>query len=188
MIKAVKDHFLVHFPGDMVLKHWDHHFSNSYTEELDIQDHKFVFRKFSMEDVDKCAELYKEVFSDYPWYDVWDTSTQVKKYLIELIKNPTFEGFVAFEDKEVVAVCFGRKRSWWMGNEFFIDEFFVSNEKQGNGIGTELMNFVKDSLRKEGYKRLTLLTNKGIPAEEFYFKNGFYNNKNRIVMVNEFYD
>ncbi|MGZ7043989.1 MAG: N-acetyltransferase family protein [Methanobacterium sp.] len=190
-IKAVRDHFYDHFSKSPFSKHWNYHLASSNKSnviEFENKKQYLEFRKFNIEDFDKCAELYKEVFSDYPWYDEWDSVKQAKTYLMELIKSPVFEGFVIYDGSQIAAACFGRKRSWWTGNEFFIDEFFVSREKQGNGMGTKLMDYVKDSLRKEEYKRLTLLTNKGIPAEEFYFKNGFYNNENRIVMINELCD
>jgi len=190
MKAAVKEHFSHHFLNNNISMHFKSHIN--YIHGInDIKsvndDEKFVIREFTIEDVDKCAELFKEVFSDYPWYDNWVSINQAKKYLNELILNPVFEGFVAYEGSNVIAVCFGHKRSWWMGKEFFIDEFYVAKEMQGNGIGSELLNYVKYSLMEEDYRRLVLLTNKGIPAEEFYAKNGFYNNENRISMINEFY-
>lgn len=66
-----------------------------------------------------------------------------------------------------------------------MDELFVENERQGNGIGGATVNLLFKVLREEGYTRVILLTNKGIPAETFYLKNGFYNNENRAVMVRE---
>lgn len=185
-IKAVKEHFSEHFSNSVISRHWSYHFYNS--DEINSVESEFQelkFRKFSIEDTDKCVKLFKEVFSNYPWYDNWISEDMAKDYLTELIKNPVFEGFIAYEGLKVVAACFGHKRSWWMGNEFFIDEFFVAGIKQGNGIGTKLMNYVKNSLIKDDCRRLILLTNKEIPAEEFYIKNGFYTNKNRIIMINE---
>jgi GNAT superfamily N-acetyltransferase len=184
-IKTVREHIHDHFSNNLISKHWNHFSNSGEFIEFQTQDHGLEFRKFSYNDIDKCAKLFKEVFSDYPWYDDWVSVEQAKKYLTELIQNPVFEGFVVYECFEIVGVCLGRKRSWWMGKEFFIDEFFVSNKKQGNGVGTNLMNYVKDSLIKQDYTRLALLTNKEIPAEEFYVKNGFYTNDDRISMINE---
>ncbi len=101
----------------------------------------------------------------------------------ELIENPVFEGFLMCEDSKIVAVCLGHRRSWWMGKEFIMDEFFVETGRQGNGIGTKTVKSLVDILQEEGYTRLTLLTNRNIPAEIFYLKNGFYNNEKRTVMV-----
>lgn len=178
-----------HFSHNVISKHWKSHIDYIHginnVKSID-ENENLLIRKFTIEDVDKCVELFKDVFSDYPWYDNWVSVGQAKIYLMELIGNPVFEGFVAYEGSNIAAVCFGHKRSWWMGKEFFIDEFYVANEKQGNGIGTKLMNYVKASLIKKNYTRLVLLTNKGIPAEEFYAKNGFYTSKNRIGMISEF--
>lgn len=179
---AVKEHFLEHS------RHIKNHFYYIHglnSAESVNKDGIIVMRKFTSEDIDKCSELFKEVFSAYPWYDDWVSFDQARNYLMELIENPVFEGFVAYEGSNVVAACFGHKRSFWTGKEFFIDEFYVRNESQGNGIGTKMLNYVKENIIEEDYMRLTLLTNKGIPAEEFYIKNGFYNNQNRTVMVNE---
>ena len=103
----------------------------------------------------------------------------------ELISNPVFEGFVIHDNSKMVAACLGHRRSWWAGKEFFVDELFVENGMQGNGIGSSTMDNLVKILTEEGYVGITLLTNKKIPAETFYLKNGFYNNEKRTVMVRE---
>ncbi len=35
------------------------------------------------------------------------------------------------------------------------------------------------------YKRLILTTNRDIPPEMFYIKNGFFKNNDRVVMIKE---
>ncbi|WP_424356200.1 GNAT family N-acetyltransferase [Methanobacterium sp. MBAC-LM] len=181
---AVKDHFSYSPISRHLKNHFDylHGFSGM---KLVYQDENLLMRKFTVQDVDKCAKLFKEVFSAYPWYDNWVSLEQARTYLIELIENPVFDGYVAYSGLKLVAVCFGHKRSWWVGKEFFMDEFYVRNESQGNGIGTRMMDYIKKQLIEEEYTRLVLLTNRGIPAEEFYIKNGFYNNQDRTVMVKE---
>lgn len=187
----VKEHFS-HSPRDLIsdrLTYLFHHKneikvkSSFFDENVVLDENKIYMRKFSLEDVDRCTEIFKKVFSADPWYDEWESLKHVRNYLDELIENPVFEGYVAFEGSDIIAVCLGHRRSWWIGKEFFVDEFYVENERQGNGIGTKLMDFVTKSLAREGYTRLTLLTNKEIPAEKFYLKNGFYNNLQRTVMV-----
>ncbi len=135
--------------------------------------------------MDACVELYKDVFSSYPWNDYWLSNEQVRYYLNELIENPVFEGYVAYEHSKLIAVCLGHKRSWWYGKEFFIDELFVSREMQGNGIGSKLMEFVEFNTAIGNCIRLTLLTNRNFPAEEFYLKKGFNINEKRIVMAKD---
>jgi len=181
---AVKEHF----QQSPIAEHWAYFFSNESVNKINgpiFADNGLEIRKFNASDLDNCAKLFKKVFSSYPWYDDWRSLEQARNYLNELIINPAFEGFVACESSDIVAVCLGHNRSWWNGQEFFVDEFFVENEMQGNGIGTKLLAEVSNYLAGENYISLTLLTNKEIPAEVFYLKNGFYNNLERTVMVKE---
>ncbi|HMK53245.1 MAG TPA: GNAT family N-acetyltransferase [Methanobacteriaceae archaeon] len=178
---AVKEHF-----EHSLAEHWAYFFPDGGVDEVTksiYTDNRIDIRRFTLEDLDECVDLFKKVFSADPWYDKWISKDQTRNYLNELIENPVFEGFVACEDSDIVAVCFGHRRSWWMGKSFFVDEFFVENKRQGNGIGTKLLDCVVNSLAEEKYTCLTLLTNKNIPAETFYLKNGFYNNLQRTVMV-----
>lgn len=188
---AIKEHFTnnplkEHLGNNAIKDHWDY-FLHNHIENVNLGDStpniEVNIRNFSRDDLDECAKLYTQVFSSYPWYDNWASSDQAKYYLTELMENPVFEGFVLLEDSKIVAVCMGHKRSWWMGKEFFVDEFFVENRSQGNGIGTKMMNYLVNNLAADGYTRLILLTDKEIPAESFYQKNGFYNNYQRAVMV-----
>lgn len=193
----LKDHFTnsslkEHLGNNSLKNHWDNHWGYFFQNDMESGISKQFFtgkelniRRFTWEDLDECAELFKKVFSANPWYDNWVSSDQAKNYLIELIENPVFEGFVAYENSEILAVCMGHRRSWWMGKEFFVDEFFVENKRQGNGIGTKTLDIITNNLAEEGYTRLTLLTNKEIPAERFYLKNGFYNNNQRTVLVKD---
>ncbi|MDO8869275.1 MAG: GNAT family N-acetyltransferase [Methanobacteriaceae archaeon] len=181
---AVKEHF----QQSPIAEHWAYFFPDEIVTEVNeliSENNGLEIRKFNPRDLDNCTELFKKVFSSAPWYDDWNSLEQAQNYLSELIRNPAFEGFVACEGSNVVAVCLGHNRSWWNGQEFFVDEFFVENEMQGNGIGTKLLDEVSNYLICQNYIRLTLLTNKEIPAEAFYLKNGFYNNIERTVMVKE---
>lgn len=183
---SIKSSVKEHFAHSLISEHLTYFFPRleGIKATGSVYDENILnIKRFTLEDMDKCAELFKKVFRADPWYDEWVSFDQARDYLGELVENPVFEGFVASIGSDVVAVCFGHKRSWWMGKEFFVDEFFVENKRQGNGIGTRLLDYVTDSLDEEGYTRLTLLTNKEIPAEDFYLKNGFYNNLERTFMV-----
>jgi aminoglycoside 6'-N-acetyltransferase I len=179
----------------IVIEHFTHgpiseHFKKHGTIFLDKNSTNIVstyygtaeIKKFTLGDIDECVELYKDVFSSDPWKDDWISIDQVRTYFNELIENPVFEGFVAYEKSKLVGACFGHKRSWWTGNDFFIDELFVANEMQGNGIGTKLLDYVECNRATDDCNRLILLTNIDLPAKEFYLKKGFKTNNNRIIM------
>lgn len=140
---------------------------------------------FTSEDLNDCVELYLEVFSSDPWYDGWKSDEQVRKYLIELMKNPVFKGYTVYSNDKLLAACLGHKRSWWSGKEYFIDELFVSNEMQGKGLGSYLMDYIGDMVNMENCTKLILLTNRNFPAEKFYLKNGFDVRPERLVMIKE---
>jgi aminoglycoside 6'-N-acetyltransferase I len=181
----VKEHFI----NSPVSQHFKKH-ANLFREQNLVNtsinsDENVIMMEFTFKDMDACVELYKDVFSSDPWNDIWISSKQVKYYLNELINNPVFKGFVAYQNSKLIAVCFGHKRSWWTGKEFFIDEFYVSNDLQGTGIGSCLLEFVEYSPVIGDCFRLILLTNKNFPAEEFYLKKGFNINDERIVMAKD---
>ncbi|CAM4478790.1 GNAT family N-acetyltransferase [Paenibacillus tarimensis] len=123
-------------------------------------------------DISGCTELFIDVFNQEPWNDNWLTDI-AEKYLSDYTNTPGFIGVVAEEGAEIRGFIFGVCKRWWSGDEFFINEMCVSKRSQGNGLGTELLNYLELNLVGTGIKRITLLTDKGIPAEYFYKKNGF---------------
>lgn len=184
---SVKTMFMEHISNSPFSEHFRNHgivfnekneidTSIDYFEEIEI-------RRFTNADITDVVELYKDVFTAEPWNDVWISEEQVEYYLNELVENPVFDGFVVYENSLLLAACFGHKRSWWNGKEFFIDELFVANQMQGKGIGSKLLEYVEKDLLMDDYFRITLLTNKNLPAEEFYLKQGFNIIQNRIIMA-----
>jgi len=129
------------------------------------------FRLFEENDLVKCVETFINVFNNEPWNDEW-TFTKAQKYLLDFYHTPGFLGTLAIENNEVVGFIFGVHRTWWSGNEFYIHEMCVHSQQQNKGIGKSLLNYLIHSLGDE-INNITLLTDRGIPAELFYKKNGF---------------
>ena len=77
----------------------------------------------------------------------------------------------------------GHKRSWWNGNEYYMNEFFIDNDMHGKGIGTNFLDFIKKNLIDQSIKGIVLITEKGFPAEMFYKKNKFRESESNIFMV-----
>ena len=128
------------------------------------------FKLLEENDLIKCTETFIKVFNDEPWNDEW-TFTKAQKYLWDFYNTPGFLGILAIENKEVIGFIFGVHRTWWSGNEFYIHEMCVESQSQGKGIGKALLDYLIKSL--ENTTNITLLTDRGIPAEAFYKKNGF---------------
>ena len=122
-------------------------------------------------DLIQCTEMFIKVFNDDPWNDEW-TFSKAQKYLLDFYNTPGFLGVLALENKEVIGFIFGVHRTWWSGNEFYIHEMCVESQHQNRGIGKLLLDYLIKSLGNN-ISNITLLTDRGIPAEAFYKKNGF---------------
>ena len=129
------------------------------------------FKLLEESDLIKCVETFINVFNDEPWNDEW-TFTIAQKYLLDFYNTPGFLGVVAVENNEVIGFILGVHRTWWRGNEFYIHEMCVKSQRQNKGIGKLLLNHLINSFG-DNISNVTLLTNRGIPAEVFYKKNGF---------------
>ncbi|MFP7478447.1 GNAT family N-acetyltransferase [Terribacillus saccharophilus] len=120
-------------------------------------------------DVKACGDTYAKVFNDTPWNEAW-TAESAYAYLSDFYHTPGFTGLVAVEDEEVIGFLFGVKRKWWSGDEFFINEMCVRSDQQNKGIGKALMEYLIGTTDAE---TVSLLTDRGLPAENFYKRNGF---------------
>lgn len=139
------------------------------------------FRLFEAGDLKECTALFIKVFNGEPWNDQW-RSNSAAQYLSEFTINPLFIGFVATNSHKIIGVCFGHTRSYWQGKEYEIDEMYIDGEMQGKGIGTRLIDFMKETLKGAGIINYVLMTGKDLPAESFYMKNGFYRNDSIVLM------
>ncbi|MFP7494548.1 GNAT family N-acetyltransferase [Terribacillus saccharophilus] len=120
-------------------------------------------------DLKLCGETYAEVFNQAPWDEAWTAETALS-YLIDFYHTPGFEGIIAVENEEVIGFLFGVKRKWWSGDEFFINEMCVRTDQQNKGVGKALMEHL---LKLTDAEAISLLTDRGLPAENFYKRNGF---------------
>ncbi|MFP7170342.1 GNAT family N-acetyltransferase [Terribacillus sp. 7520-G] len=121
------------------------------------------------EDLESCSDTFAMVFKEAPWNEAWTAET-ASAYLMDFYQTPGFTGIVAIEGKEVIGFIFGAKRKWWSGDEFFINEMCVRADQQDKGIGKALLDYL---LQTTDTKTITLLTDRGLPAETFYKRNGF---------------
>lgn len=140
-------------------------------------------RLFDGNDILQCVDTFINVFNQDPWNDEWSTDTAYR-YLIDFTNTPGFTGVVAVDEEEMIGFIFGASKHWWSGKEFFINEMCVSVQKQKTGVGSALMRFLIEKLESDEISNVTLLTDRGIPAEVFYKKNGF-TEIDRLVFLNK---
>ena len=130
------------------------------------------FRKLTEKDLTTCTEAFVDIFNDEPWYDEW-TFDRAKQYVSDFYHTPHFLGVLAIENEEIVGFAYGVTRAWWNGNEFYINEMGVKKQWRGQGIGKILLEQLIKELKGCEVDNFALLTDRGVPAEAFYKKNGF---------------
>ncbi len=140
-----------------------------------------MIRQMKWEDIEEAAELFQKVYAAAPWYDTWEIE-QAKRYLSELMGCPLSEGYVYIHEGAIGGVCLGNYQTWYDGTHFILKEFFVSSRLHGIGIGSQIIEFLKNHWAARRVVQLELWTGKGYPAQNFYEKHGFDLQKDVAVM------
>ncbi len=123
--------------------------------------------------IDKCVDLFIDTFSKEPWYDVYESRNQVVNFFENHFNNNYFLGYVGVLEDRIVSLSIGMKKPWIKGMEYYIDEFCVSFEEQGKGIGSMFLKEIEADITKEGMNSIILNTEKDFPSNDFYKRNGF---------------
>lgn len=132
--------------------------------------------------IEECVDLFIETFTKEPWNDVYESREQVIDFLNNFLNNNYFLGYAAMLGEEIVALSIGIKKPWIEGIEYYIDQFCVNYELQGQGIGSNFLKEIEEDIKKQGMNGIILNTEKGYPSEKFYLKNGFKTIEELIVL------
>ncbi|MFD2872280.1 GNAT family N-acetyltransferase [Mucilaginibacter ximonensis] len=136
------------------------------------------------DNIDDCLPAFIKSYNSAPWNAQWTTET-ARLYLNEYLANPHFAGFILKDENDVIGAVCAHKKTWWTNKQLFIDEFFISPEKQRQGYGKLLMNQCAEYSRENGLELLVLMTNKYMPAYKFYNKTGYVNAEQFVFMFKQ---
>jgi N-acetylglutamate synthase-like GNAT family acetyltransferase len=117
--------------------------------------------------VDDCVKVFVDAYNSPPWNCNW-TAEKAGAYLSELINNTNFIGFIVYENDNAVAAILGHKKTWWTNDQLMVDELFVSKSAQKKGYGKKLMSYCEEYAKENQIELLALMTNKYLPAFDFY--------------------
>lgn len=135
-------------------------------------------------DIPRCAETFVASYNDMPWNYDWKLDEAIK-YLHEYVDAPRFKGFMVCDGDKVAGALLGHTKTWWTNSQFMIDELFISPDKQGKGYGKLLLKQAELYASEFSLDRITLMTNKFMPALQFYNKNDFSKVDQYVFMFKE---
>lgn len=138
---------------------------------------------FSKSHLDECAHLIVSAFNIEPWNENWTFDT-AQKTLYQTLEAPGFVGFVSVAD-EVMGFATGCREQDDTTEVFYLDTLCVKPDVQGRGVGSRLLEHLKEHLEQSRISTIYLITHRGTPAESFYKKNGYRVSNKDIVMVCE---
>jgi aminoglycoside 6'-N-acetyltransferase I len=141
-------------------------------------------REITKADVPACAAAFLASYNQLPWNYDWKLEDAVI-YLNEYMDVPQFKGFIIKEGEEIVGALLGHGKTWWTNNQFMIDELFIAASVQGKGYGKLLLKQAEQHAKDLAMGRITLMTNKFMPALEFYNKNDFSKVDQYVFMFKE---
>ena len=119
------------------------------------------------------AGLYKDAFMGEPWNDDWSDPVQLNEYVKEISSSYNCLNYGLLIDGKLAAMSLGMIRHWWEGTNYNIEEFCVSPELQGQGIGSKFMKLIENEIKQMGLAGIFLQTDSDKPSYRFYKKNGF---------------
>ncbi|MCW1887155.1 GNAT family N-acetyltransferase [Luteolibacter flavescens] len=143
------------------------------------------FRNVTTADLTDCARFFSDVFNAEPWNENWSVGSSHQR-LSDCALTPNFLGMVGEDDTGIAALALGYWQRYQEEKHYYLLEFCVANERQGEGIGTLLMEALHARLQEEGVNRIYTLTARDTPAQDFYGKAGFYVSPKMILMARRY--
>ena len=142
-------------------------------------------RESTPADLAACARFFAEVFNAAPWDEDWTEESSLQR-LSDCAATPNFLGMVAEDDAGIAALAFGYWQRYQEEKHYYLLEFCVANDRQGEGIGTRLIEALHARLQNDGVNRIYTLTARETPAQDFYEKAGFYVSPKMILMARRY--
>ena len=130
-------------------------------------------QELSTADLEQIKDLFRRVFMSPPWNDDWSDDEQVTRYLVELmeVRGPLILGL--YDNDSFIGVSIGKIKHWCRGTEYFIEELCIDCDQQHKGYGKEFFRLIELYLKDIGINQIFLMTDRHMPAYDFYRKLGF---------------
>lgn len=149
---------------------------------------EIIYKVMEQEDIKNCAYELMKAFKEEPWNENW-TYEEAYTRIDEIMSARVSRGYVAYDGDTVVSMLCGRIMTYTGFKELMVDEFSVNPDYQRQGIGSKMIDYVREEMKKENEKisYLSLNTGKGYPAVKFYESQGFKSDENIVFMSADVY-
>lgn len=143
-----------------------------------------TFRAMTPADFPACTIELIAAFSGPPWNEVW-THDQAYARIDGVMSGRVSRGWVCMDGDVCVSMLAGRLMIYQDQTLFYIDEFSVHPDYQRQGLGSRMLAFLREELKKEPtpVSHISLITERGFPSVTFYEKNGFVELTNELTMA-----
>lgn len=147
----------------------------------DIGRRIHMIRQMESEDLTQCGAIYAKAFPMEHWGIDW-TNENATEYLSDFFEQKKFIGYVYEENNEIIGCIFALCKISGSKKEIYVNEMAVLPDRQGHGIGKQLLHTVLEHSREMGSAGVVLYTSEYAPAAKFYEKNGFQVSQGTICM------
>ena len=130
-------------------------------------------KRLSIDDKEEIKALFKGVFMGEPWNDDWSDSEQLDLYIEDLCGQGYSLTYGLYDGDEMIGLSMGYIKHWYTGTEYIIDELCIKTDRHGSGAGTFFLEQIEKTIKELGLKQIFLLTDRDMPAYNFYKKNGY---------------
>ena len=130
-------------------------------------------KQLSINDKEAIKELFTGVFTGEPWNDDWSDGGQLDLYIKDLCGQEYSLTYGLYDGDELIGLSMGYIKHWYTGTEYIINELCIRTDRQGCGAGTGFLTQIEKAVKEMGVRQIFLLTDRDVPACNFYKKNGF---------------
>jgi len=142
-----------------------------------------MIKRLTYEHMEDVKKLFLSVFTQPPWHDHWPSDAYVTRYLDDLMNQQNSLSLGYYHQDELVGLSLGYTFHWWQGKDYFIKEFCIKRDLQGQGIGSSFLHEMENELLSLGIEAMYLITERDVPAYHFYQKNDFFELKNSVMFA-----
>ena len=145
----------------------------------------FSIEPMTAERLEEYVDVFINVFTKEPWNDVYESRGQVEAFFRNYMADNYFLGWALMRGGRCAGLCFGAKKPWLAGMEYWIDQFCVAENFQRRGVGTLFLALVEKEAERLGLNGIILATARSFPSEKFYLKNGFRRLDDTVLFVKQ---